>query len=269
MRRRTVGGSAFFAIIIVIFTLLRYCSSRTVNEVTGSVEYVSMSPQQEIEMGLNTRDQVAAQYGGYYPDKQVQHYVDSIGHVVVSHSDAARSPYEFDFYVLNDPQTVNAFALPGGQIFITKGLLDRLSTEDELAGVLGHEIGHVIERHSSERIAKSQLYQGLGGAAVVATGSANVQDIAYMVISSSLMANSRKDELEADDLGVKYMMQANYDPHGMIQVMEVLKDAGGGSQPEFTSTHPNPGHREQEIEKSIDKYEQVLPNEGQGSGADY
>ncbi len=261
MRRRNVGMSLILALGLALFSLLKYCSQRTVNPITGDVEYISMSPQQEIAMGLNSREQLAQEFGGYYPDKSTQDYVGQVGNRIVQMSDAARSPYQFQFHVLADQQTVNAFALPGGQIFITVALLSALEVEDELAGVLGHEIGHVIERHSAERIAESQLYQGLGGAAVIATGDVNTQQAAAMVIGSTLMAHGRKDELQADDLGVKYMMQAGYNPYAMIQVMEVLKNAsGGGSQPEFMSTHPNPGHREEEIEQSIAKYKQVLPD---------
>ncbi len=263
MRRRGFNVTLLIAASLAVFSLIRYCSSRTVNPITGDVEYISMTPDQEVAMGLNSRDQLAQEFGGYYPDKSTQRYVDSVGHVIVDRSDASQSPYEFNFYVLSDQQTVNAFALPGGQVFITIALLSNLSNEDELAGVLGHEIGHVIERHSAERIAETQLYQGLGNAAIIASGDVNTQEVTAMVIGSTLRAHGRKDELQADDLGVKYMMQAGYNPYAMVQVMEVLKRASAASassQPEFMSTHPSPDHREEEIEESIAKYKRLLPD---------
>ena len=114
--------------------------------------------------------------------------------------------------MLADPKTVNAFALPGGPIFITEGLLRQLKTEAELAGVLGHEIGHVIARHSSERLAKQQLTQGLLGALVVGSGDYTTAQIGQMVGSMINMKYGREDELESDALGIRIMAEAGYDP---------------------------------------------------------
>lgn len=254
-RKRGIGGTLLIALVFAGFQVFKYYSNKSVNPVTGKTEYVSLTPKQEIAMGLASRDKLAAQFGGLYPDKGWQQKIDEIGMRIVRNSDARRAPYQFDFHVLNDPRTVNAFALPGGQIFITTALLQNLKTEDQIAGVLGHEIGHVIERHSAERMAKSDFYRGLGNAAVIATGDYNTSAVAQQVINSSLMANGRKDEYESDDLGVKYMMQAGYNPEEMIAVMEVLKRAsGGGNQPEFASTHPHPENRKEQILNSIRKY---------------
>lgn len=253
--RRRVGGTLLIALAIAAFSLIRYCSNQSVNPVTGKKEFVSITPEQEIALGLQSREQLAQQFGGLYPDQEVQNTIDRIGMDIVNSSDAARSPYQFEFHVLNDPRTVNAFALPGGQIFITTALLQQLETEDQVAGVLGHEIGHVIERHSAERMAESQLFQGLGSAAVIATGDVTTQQVAQQVINTTLMSHGRQDELESDDLGVKYMMQTGYQPEEMIVVMDVLKRAsGGGSRPEFMSTHPDPDNRKEQIEASIQKY---------------
>jgi len=255
MRRRGIGGTLIIALAFVAFALVKRCNSRTINPVTGTVEYVSMTPEQEVQMGLASRGQLAQQFGGLYPDEQTQNLINQIGNDIVSNSDAARSPYTFEFHVLNDPQTVNAFALPGGQVFITTALLNQLKSQDQIAGVLGHEIGHVIERHSAERIADSEFFGMLGNAAVIATGDASTQQVASAVINSSLMANGRKDELESDELGVKYMIQSGYEPTEMIAVMDVLKKASGGSsRPEFMSTHPDPENRKGHIMDAIEKY---------------
>lgn len=262
-RRRGFGGTLLIAGAFVAFALIQRCNQRTVNPITGSVEYVSMTPEEEVQMGLASRGDLAQQFGGLYPDQAVQEQITGIGNKLVNNSDAQRAPYVFEFHVLNDPQTVNAFALPGGQIFITTALLSQLQTEDQVAGVLGHEIGHVIERHSAERIADSQFYGALGNAAVIATGGSGAQGLISQVVNSSLMANGRSDELESDDLGVKYMIQSGYEPSEMIVVMDVLKKASGGSsRPEFLSTHPDPENRKEKILESIGKYKGLGTSSG-------
>jgi predicted Zn-dependent protease len=168
---------------------------------------------------------------------------------------------------LADEQTVNAFALPGGQIFITAGLLSKLSTEGQLAGVLGHEIGHVVGRHSAEQLAKARLTQGLTGAAAIATydpdnPASQTGAIAAAMIGKLLnMRYGREDELESDRLAVRLTGESGYDPRAMIEVMRILEQAGGGARgPEFAQTHPNPGNRIAEIEQAIQQeYPQGLP----------
>ena len=126
-----------------------------------------------------------------------------------------------------DPQTVNAFALPGGQVFITAALFRDLKTEGQLAGVLGHEMGHVIERHGNQRMAQQQLFQGLAAAGGVAGGDANSARMAQAVAQMVQMKYGRGDELESDKWGVRLTYLAGYDPRAMIGVMEVLENAGG------------------------------------------
>ena len=165
--------------------------------------------------------------------------------------------------MLDDPETVNAFALPGGPIFITTALFNRLETEGQLAGVLGHEIGHVVGRHSAERIANQKLTEGLTGAVVVATSDGQDPNtaaarIAQLVGNFINMSYGREDELQSDELGVVFMAEAGYDPRSLIGVMEILEAASGGaSGPEFASTHPNPGNRVARIEETI---AEVFPN---------
>ena len=175
--------------------------------------------------------------------------------VWVDNSVARETGYNWDFHLLADPQTVNAFALPGGQCFITVALASQLENEDQLAGVLGHEIGHVVARHSAQRITKQQLTQDLTGAAVIATGDYSTAQAAQMIGNLVSMKFGRDQELESDDLGVRFMIEAGYNPEEMIGVMKILKAAAGGQrQPEFFSTHPDPENRAEKIMESIRKY---------------
>src|SRR5262249_1421901 len=132
-------------------------------------QYVSISREQEIALGLQAKPEMEQQYGGESRDAVRQALVKDVGAEVVSKSDASKTQYRYDFHLLADPQTINAFALPGGQVFITQGLLKYLKTRGQLACVLAHEVGHVAARHSAQHIAKQSLTQGLTGATVIAT----------------------------------------------------------------------------------------------------
>ena len=249
-RRGGIGGRFIIALAIAGISFCSYLGSRSENPVTGEVQYVDLTPDQEIALGLQSAPQMAQQHGGLHPDERAQQLLDDIGNRLVQSSVATRSPYPFDFHLLADPQTVNAFALPGGQIFMTAALFSRLESEGQIAGVIGHEIGHVLSRHGAQRLAKSKLTQGLSGAAVLATydpnnpasrGSAAVVALIGNVVN---MKYGREDELESDEWGVRLCVDAGYDPRSMERVMEILAEASGGQrQPEFFSTHPNPGRR--------------------------
>jgi predicted Zn-dependent protease len=192
--------------------------------------------------------------GGLSRNEQARSLAQRVGSRLVSGSVAAKSPYRFSFHLLADAKTINAFALPGGPVFITEGLLRLLKTEGELAAVLGHEIGHVIARHSSERLAKEQLTRGLLGALVVGSGDYTTAQIGQMVGGMINMRYGRDDELEADELGLRIAAEAGYDPRAMVRVMDVLAQASGGSrQPEFFSTHPAPENRSTRIKEAIGK----------------
>lgn len=166
--------------------------------------------------------------------------------------------WNFDFHLLRDDRTINAFALPGGQCFITYALYSKLQTEGQLAGVLGHEIGHVVARHGAQRMAKGKLTQGLIGAVATASESQGTAQAAAMIGQMINMKYGREDELESDQLGVIFMAKAGYDPTGMVGVMKILAEAGGGEgRSEFFSTHPNPDNRIGRIKEAIDR---IFPN---------
>jgi predicted Zn-dependent protease len=242
------------AAIVALFALLSYYGTSSLNPVTGEKQRVSLTAEQEIAMGLQTAPQMAAQFGGLSGDAQAAARVKETGRRLVAQSVAARSPYKYDFHLLADARTINAFALPGGQIFLTSGLYRLLRTHGQLAAVLGHEIGHVIARHSAEHLAKQALTQGIVGAVAVGSGDMTATQVAQQVGAIVNMKYGRDDELESDALGIRLMAEAGFDPRGMLGVMEVLAKASGASrQPEMLSTHPNPENRAGRIKDEIAK----------------
>ena len=255
MRSRRGGkGRLLIGLVVAAFALISYFSSKEYNPITGEDQYISITPKQEIALGLQSTPQMIQQHGGLYPDQELQDYVDAVGNKLLQNEQIQNTPWEFEFHLLADPNTINAFALPGGQVFITAALFSKFDTEGQLAGVLGHEIGHVVARHSAQRIAKSQLTEGLTGAVVAASGSAGSAQMAAMIGQLVNMKYGREDELQSDSLGVLLMSEAGYDPRSMIGVMEILAAASKGNrQPEFFSTHPNPDNRIQRIQNAIDR----------------
>jgi predicted Zn-dependent protease len=247
------------ALAVAAFSLFSYFGSSSVNPITGEKQHVAgMTPKDEVAMGLQSAPQMAQQMGGVSQDPRARALVAQVGAKVVAQSVAAKSGYPFKFHALADPRTVNAFALPGGQVFITMALLSRLETEGQLAGVLGHEVGHVLARHSAEHIAKDQLTQGLTGAFAMGAGSMSAAQIGQVVGQMTMMKYGREDELEADGLGLRLMAEAGYDPRAMIRVMQILEKASGGSRtPEYQSSHPSPPRRIEEINAKLAK---AFPN---------
>ncbi|HEV8176246.1 MAG TPA: M48 family metalloprotease, partial [Gemmatimonadales bacterium] len=167
-------GRLWIALVVAVISVLGYFSKSAFNPITQEKQHVGdITPEQEVALGLQAAPEMVQQFGGLDPDTEAQQRVSAVGERLISRTAAAQSPYTFQFHLLDDPETINAFALPGGQIFITEGLLKRLESDGQLAGVLGHEIGHVVGRHGAEHIAKQQLTQGLTGAAVLATYDPN------------------------------------------------------------------------------------------------
>lgn len=264
LRRRNLSGlklRMIIAIGIVGFSVISYMSKTTVNPITGKKQRVSITEQQEMQLGRQAAPQMIQQHGGLHPSRENQRIVDEVGHrllnalqVELVEKDIS-IPYEFDFHLLRDPQVINAFALPGGQVFITYALFQKLQTEGQLAGVLGHEIGHVVERHGAEHMAKQGLVQGIAGAAGVFGGDLDSARMAQVVANFTMMKYGRDDELESDRWSVMLTSMAGYDPRAMLIVMDILDEAsGGGAPPEILSTHPKPANRKKYIEDRIKEF---------------
>lgn len=272
-RRRGFGrlpGKArlIIALLMALGGAFTYLRSRQLNPVTGETQAIALTTDQEVALGLQSAPRMAAQLGGLDRDLDLSARIERIGQRVVSSTAAKSTPYRFKFYVLRDGETVNAFALPGGPIFITRGLLKRLTNEAQVAGVLGHEVGHVVGRHAAEHMAKGQLAQILVGAVGVAASDEHgrgrgAAQIASFVANLAKLSYGREDELQADSLGVEFMSEARYDPRGLIDVMAVLAQVSAGRRKaEFLSSHPDPGNRSGKIRELIARrFPQGLPSD--------
>lgn len=259
------------ALGFILFALVSYYGNPgDVNQVTGRKERVALADEaQEMALGQQAAPQMVAQHGGVSRSADGRALVEKVGGELLRGLDAwmaekeqevgveLRNPYQFEFTLLADPQTVNAFALPGGQVFITEALFERLETVGQLAGVLGHEIGHVIERHGNERMAKQKLFSTIAMGAGAAGGDMQSVQMAQAVANMIQMKYGRDDELESDKWGVLLTEKAGYDPRSMVGVMKVLDEASpDGGPPEMMSTHPKPANRVAYIKQVI---EEVFP----------
>ncbi len=241
-RRPLCGG---LAAALAGLLLLAACA---VNPVTGERQFVLMTESQEIQMGREAdRDIVASM--GLVPDERLQAYVSELGMTMAGASERPDLPWTFR--VVDDP-LINAFALPGGFIYVTRGILAHFESEAELVGVLGHEIGHVTARHSVSRISKTQLAAGVWGmGSVLVPELRDYEALAGVGLQLAFLKFSRDDERQSDRLGVRYMAQAGYDPGELSEVMGMLarvtSGEDGSGPPEWLSTHPNPENREETI----------------------
>lgn len=256
MNRSGLNMRVILMIGMIGFSVISWYFKSSSNPITGEKQHVSLTPEEEVALGMQSAPQMAAEFGGVYQDMKVQTKIKQIGAKLITQSNLTETPYKFDFHVLADPETVNAFALPGGQIFITVGLLKRLENENQIAGVLGHEIGHVVNRHSAEHMAQQGLLQGIAQGVLIGTsdGGMSSGQIASVVANMVSMKYGRDDELESDKYGLHYMANSGYQPEEMIRVMEILNEASGGrKQNEFTSSHPSPENRIAKIKEEIAK----------------
>lgn len=213
-------------------------------------------------MGQQGAEQVRAQMGLYKNDR-LQDYVSRIGMALAAKSENPNLPWSFQ--VVDDP-AVNAFALPGGPIFVTRGILGYFNSEAEMAAVLGHEIGHVTARHSAEQLSRAQVAQlGLGVGSIFVPEVAQFGDLIGASLGLAFLKFGRDDERQADRLGLRYMSSVQYDPHEMVDVFVMLgrvsEAAGGSSVPNWLSTHPAPEDRRDRINELI---AQLPPSAAQG-----
>ncbi len=250
-RAAAAGVSAF--LIAALLTIVA-CST---NPATGKRQVALISEEQEIAMGREA-DQDIQQQLGLYPDEGLQAYVNGVGQKLAAASERPELPWTFR--VVDDP-IVNAFALPGGKIYVTRGLLTHLTSEAELASVLGHEIGHVTARHSVEQMSKAQLAQiGLIAGMVVQPELAQQYgQLAQAGLQLLFLKYGRDDERQADDLGLRYLDKQRYDPREMPGVFQTLQrvsqQQGAGRVPGWLATHPSEAERIQTITAKVAQLE--------------
>ncbi|NOG54653.1 MAG: M48 family metalloprotease [Planctomycetes bacterium] len=229
----------------------------TTNPATGRSQLNFLKPDQEIALGAEAMPQLVEEYGGVVPDAQLRSYVEQVGMEMMQYTegDSPDLPWEF---TLLDSEVINAFALPGGKVFMSEGLMTMMSNEAQLAGVLGHEIGHVTARHINDRMAQAAGVSILGAIATQVTKDSDYSQLTGVLVGVGgqgyLLKFSRDQELESDRLGMRYMSRAGYDPAGQLQVMQILNEAAQASSslpPEFLSTHPHPESRIEQVEKLL------------------
>ena len=240
--------------LILALGLMAGCA---INPVTGKKELSLISEKEEIDLGREAAPEVEKQFGGLYPDPGLQAYVNEVGLQVAQTSHRPHLPYEYG--VLNS-DVINALALPGGKIYITKGLLKRLDNEAELAAVLAHETGHITAKHSVHHLQR-QLGVSLILTAIDRTLSkknpARLKAVAKVSATLINLRYSRDDEYQADALGVEYSHRAGYDPRGMLRVLQTLSEAQEREPSEieeFVHTHPLTSKRIEEAEEVLEDY---------------
>lgn len=229
------------------------------NPATGKQQLNFLSREQEIALGAEAMPQLVNQYGGEVRGAELRSYFQRVARELTPHVEEKYRDLPWEFTLL-DSDVINAFALPGGKVFVTRGLAARMTNEAQLAGVLGHEIGHVTAEHADQRVSRNMMIQ-LGAVGVsIAAGESDSEwaraAVPFLISGAGVFALSydREEELEADRLGMRYMHRAGYNPIGQLQLMRILRDAAGNArQPEFLSTHPHPETRIAKIEEIIEK----------------
>ncbi|MBB6611851.1 M48 family metalloprotease [Pontibacter sp. Tf4] len=230
-------------ITVFITSLLLLFNSCSTNPVTGKKDVILMSEGQELAMGQEADPQIVAQFG-LYENPAVQRFIDEKGQkmAAISH----RSNIKYNFKVLDSP-VINAFAVPGGYVYFTRGIMAHFNNEAQFAGVLGHEIGHIAARHSAQQQSKAVLSQvGLIAGMILVPELAQFGNEAMQGLSLLFLKFGRDDERESDRLGVEYSTKIGYDADEMADFFLTLKrkqEESGQAIPEFMSTHPDPGNR--------------------------
>lgn len=237
MKLKLIVRSAF---VLFIAVAMSTCAT---NPVTGKKDFVLMTEAQEIAMGKEYDPQIVAMYG-IYKDESVQKFIEEKGQKMarISH----RPNLEYDFKVMDSP-VINAFAVPGGYVYFTRGILAHFNNEAEFAGVLGHEIGHVTARHSVKQQSKAQVAQvGLMLGMAISSEFQQFSGLAQNGLQLLFLKNGRSAESQSDQLGVEYSTRIGYDATYMASFFQTLgriQEDAGVSIPNFLSTHPNPADR--------------------------
>ena len=247
--------------LIAIIGASLFIQACAVNPVTGKKQLVLVSEAQELAMGKQYDPSIIAQFGMYENDA-LQNFINTKGKEMgaISH----RPQLDYQFRIL-DSHVVNAFAVPGGYVYFTRGIMAHFNNEAEFAGVLGHEIGHVTARHSVVQMSKQQLYSGLFVAGMIVSEEfRQFGELGQQALGALFLKFGRDDESQSDELGVDYSTQIGYNSHEMANFFNVLDRkrvlAGAQRIPEFQSTHPDPINRFNRVHELSDIYQEKLPS---------
>jgi len=248
---------------LALAALLIWAASCAINPVTGKKEFMLLSASDELALGQQTDPEIIKSYG-LYNDQVLGGYIDGVGNRLgkLTH----RPELAYSFKVLDSP-VVNAFAVPGGFVYLTRGILAYLNDEAELAGVMGHELGHISARHSAKQYSKAQAAQlGLGLGAVLSKTFRKYAGLAEIGMGLLFLSFSRENERQADELGVLYSSRAGYDARQMANMFVTLErlnpGAGKDGLPAFFSTHPNPPDRVAAVNKDAQDWRTQNPQSG-------
>ncbi len=246
-------------IVVTLLGSLLLTGGCSTNMATGQRQLNMIGTSQEVAMGSEAAPQFTKSYGGAVPSDSIRSYVNELGMKLAKVSERPDLPWEF---TIVDSSVLNAFALPGGKVFISRGLAVKLTSEAQLAGVLGHEVGHVTAQHIGQQMTQALIIQGLGIGLAVAGEQTDNDLLKVLGVGTTvgggvyMLKFGRDQESQADMLGVRYMTKLGYNPTAQLQVMNVLAQASKGPRPpEFLSTHPLPQTRIRRLEKLIkEKY---------------
>ena len=231
-----------FEKLVLLITGLIFCIAGgcAVNPITGEEQFMMISEDEDVEIGKAYAPEVEEHLSGKIDDEALQDYIDSVGQRIarISH----RPDWEYHFVAVNHSM-INALALPGGYVFVTKGMLEKLTTEAQLAGLLAHEIVHIVARHSSAAMSRQtgmSMLIGAAGSFADSEAAYRLSQIAFQLID---LKYSRTQEKEADLAGMDYMVRAGYNPYGAVELMQMLEDLEKTRPSEFLSSHPSPENR--------------------------
>jgi predicted Zn-dependent protease len=236
-----------------VLLLVAVSAACATNPVTGKKELSLLSEAEELALGQQADAEIRREMG-VYPDQELQRYVSDIGMRLARKSHRPNLPWTF---TVVDSQAINAFAVPGGYVYLTRGILPYLDDESELAGVLGHEIGHITARHAAQQYSR-QVGGGIGLVllSIFVPQTAPFQDLSSMGLGVLFLKYSRDDELESDRLGVEYAAAAGWDPSGVPRFLSTLNRVSETSEkgmPNWLSTHPAPASRVEEAQPAVAK----------------
>ncbi len=244
MTRVTILATACLGLAL---TVLSGCA---VNPVTGEQEMMFFGPEKDVELGRKYAPYIEKELGGRIRDENLQNYINQIGQRIAR---VCHRPDLAYYFAAVEEEGANAFAVPGGYVYITRGLLKELKSESQLAAILAHEVGHVVARDTMVAMSRQIGATALLAAAAVSDAPSDVVHATAFITGVLTLQYSREDEKDADLTGMSYMAQAGYDPNGMVQTMEILQELQTYRPVEFFSTHPNPESRIEYLKERIER----------------